>query len=184
MSRDIRRELAEAVVNTDPANDASIPPQVMTLLAEGRAVVEADRRAAEEAAEAEAREQRRTFEANARLAFDALVQMEPKVARLAPWLLPLEDNMAFQATAEFQEMRFKFELKGFYPVLVKVRRSWRHITAPTVGREWLPWEMEPFSVCLPNGPNAETAYPSLGVALAHAREKWLKDHKDAADIPF
>lgn len=166
----------------DLRDEANLPPLVCELLAEGQAVIEAERRAKELEAEAAAGARRAILRVNCRIAADAMLQLEPKVARLMPWAAPAEDELAFISPPEFQEMTFEFRLPGFNAVVVRVRRSWEHVCEPTIGRVWHPWELGPFCVAYPNS-SKKTEHASLGVALAHAREQWLKDNLDA-DIPF
>lgn len=165
-------------------DDANLPPLVRELLAEGQAVVEGERRRKELEEEAAAGARRAILNVNSQLAAEALVQLEPKVARLMPWAFPVEDTLAFQSPPEFQEMRFLFKPPGFRWVIVKVRRSWKHVCQPVVGRQWEPWQIEePFAV-VGEDLDHTTRHPSLGIALAHAREQWLKENKDLADVPF
>lgn len=163
-------------------DESNLPPLVHELLTEGKAVIDAERRRKELEEQAAEGARRALLAVNSRVAAEVLVEHEPKAARLMPWVKPIEDTLAFASPPEFREMRFEFNIRGFNPVRVKVHRSWRHGESAEEGRFWEPWQVEPFEVVYANS-SKTTPQPSLGVALAVAREQWLIDNKDS-DVPF
>jgi hypothetical protein len=168
----------------DLRDEANLPHLVYDLLAEGRAVIEAERREQELREEAAAGARRALLATNSKLAADLLVQLCPKIARLMPWVTVVENEENYRVPPEFLGMQFRIALPGFNPVTVWVQRR-RFVCADNRAlSKWLPWELggdKPFHVEVPETGGVD--YPSLGLAMAHAREWWLKANRDA-DVPF
>jgi hypothetical protein len=166
----------------DMRDEANLPPLIHDLLAEGRAVVEAEKLEKERREELAAGARRALIKVNAATAADQLVQLEPKVARLMPWCEPVDRDESAVPPHDFFQMEFELRLPGFLPLRVWVRRNQSVIVGPPVRYEWQPWEASHFAVAYQHN-STPHPYPSLGIALAHAREQWLKEHQ-RDDVPF
>lgn len=171
----------------DLRDEANLPPLVYDLLREGQEALDAQRREQELREEAAAAARRALLATNSKLAADALVQLCPKIARLMPWVNVVEAETNYAVPPQFVGMQFRVALPGFDPVTVWVQRRKTVVVGPPARQEWLPWELGhdgAFHVEVPGV--GGFGYPSLGLALAHAREWWLKTNRDAEfkDIPF
>lgn len=158
----------------DLRDEANLPPAVADLLADGRAVIQAAEDRYRLEAEARKKAHDTLVATNAMTAVAELMRLEPKVARLVPFITPQDDADADRAPHEFRGMTLVIAVPGFNPVKVCVGLTGTQSPRPNV------WELGTWQV-EKNG--VWGGYPSLGEALAHGREDWLRCNRDN-DIPF
>lgn len=152
--------------------DHNLPQECLALLHEGRAVIHAEKRERELREEAAAGARRALLATNTKTAAENLVQLCPPAIRLMSFARAVENDGNYQLPPDFVGMQFDFTIPGFLPLRVWVRRTLVAVeTAPRY--EWSPWELGQWGVVFaPNG--TPVPHASLGLAVARAREAWLK----------
>ena len=158
----------------DLTDEANLNPNVIELLAEGRAVIKVTEDAYRLAAEARQKARETVVATNTMTAVAELMRLCPAVKRLVPYVTPQEDSDADRNPAEFRGMTLVITVPGFNPVRVCVGLTGTQSPTPNV------WELGAWQV-EKNG--VWGGYKTLGEALAHGREDWLRTNRDR-DIPF
>lgn len=156
-------------------DEANVSPIVADLLAEGRKTIQAREHEYRFKETARANCRSKLIAANTMTAVAQLMRLCPKVSRLVPFIVPQDDADSDRPPADFRGMTLILKVPGFNPVKVTVGLTGSLSATPN---EWelATWQVEK------NG--TWNAYQTLGEALAHGREDWLRVNRDLKDVPF